>query len=134
MRDIFKEIGREIALPFPRMPYAEAIAKYGSDKPDLRFGLEIVDLSDEFQDAEFRVFKQIVAEGGVVRGFVVPGGGKYSGTQLRALDEQARQLGLAGLIWIRPGEPPHLGGQVAQPRRRSMRRSRAPAPGKTTCC
>ena len=88
------------------MPYAEAIAKYGSDKPDLRFGLEIHDLSEVFRDSEFRVFKQIVAEGGVVRGFAVPGGNKYSRSQLDALVDQAKQLGFTGLIWVRPGEPP----------------------------
>ena len=68
MQQIFAEIGREVPPSFRRMPYAEAIARYGSDKPDLRFGLEIVDLSDVFRDAEFRVFKQAVADGGVVRG------------------------------------------------------------------
>src|SRR5499426_165172 len=71
MPHIFKEIGREVALPIRRMSYAEAIARYGSDKPDLRFGLEIHDLSSGFRDSEFRVFKQIVAEGGAVRGFAV---------------------------------------------------------------
>src|SRR5437762_1882809 len=78
MQHIFKEIGREVALPFRRMPYAEAVARYGSDKPDLRCGLEIHDLSDVFRDSEFRVFKQIVGEGGVVRGFAVPAGNKYT--------------------------------------------------------
>src|SRR5213594_452462 len=54
MQEIFKEIGREISVPIRRMPYCEAIAKYGSDKPDLRFGLAIADLSEVFRDAEFR--------------------------------------------------------------------------------
>jgi aspartyl-tRNA synthetase len=106
MGDIFKEIGRDIGLPFRRMPYAEAIAKYGSDKPDLRVGMPIHDLSPEFRDSEFRVFKQIVAEGGVVRGFAVPDGNKYSRSQLDALVDQAKQMGFTGLIWVRPGEPP----------------------------
>ena len=106
MRQIFKEIGREIATPFRRMPYAEAMAKYGSDKPDLRCGLEIVDLSDIFRESEFRVFKQIVADGGVVRGFVVPGGNRYTRSQLDVLVDQAKQMGFSGLIWVRPGEPP----------------------------
>src|SRR5678815_366721 len=66
---VFKEIGREVTLPIRRMAYAEAIARYGSDKPDLRCGMEIHDLSDVFRDSEFRVFKKIVADGGVVRGF-----------------------------------------------------------------
>src|SRR5439155_6569175 len=106
MQQIFKEIGREVPLPIRRMSYADAIAKYGSDKPDLRFGLEIHDLSAVFRDSEFRVFKQIVAGGGVVRGFAVPGGNKYTRNQLDALVEQAKQMGFTGLIWVRPGEPP----------------------------
>jgi aspartyl-tRNA synthetase len=88
------------------MAYSEAIAKYGSDKPDLRCGLEIVDLSEPFRDAEFRVFKQIIAEGGVVRGFAVPGGNRYTRSQLDVLVDQAKQMGFTGLIWVRPGEPP----------------------------
>ena len=103
---IFKEIGAEVKLPIRRMPYAEAIARYGSDKPDLRCGLEIVDLSDSFREAEFRVFKQIIAEGGVVRGFTVPGGNRYTRSQLDVLVDQAKQMGFSGLIWVRPGEPP----------------------------
>jgi aspartyl-tRNA synthetase len=103
---VFREIGRDVPVPFPRMPYAEAMAKYGSDKPDLRFGLEIADLSDVFRDSEFRVFKQIVAEGGVIRGFSVPGGNAYSRSQIDVLVEQAKQIGFSGLVWVRPGEPP----------------------------
>jgi aspartyl-tRNA synthetase len=106
MQHIFKEVGREIALPVRRMPYSEAIARYGSDKPDLRFDLAICDLSDVFRDAEFRVFKDIVAHGGVVRGFVVPRGNRYTGNQLKVLGDQAKQMGFSGLIWVRPGEPP----------------------------
>jgi aspartyl-tRNA synthetase len=106
MLEIFNEVGRDVTLPMRRMAYADAIAKYGSDKPDLRCGLEIHDLSDVFRDSEFRVFKQIVAEGGVVRGFAVPGGSKYTRSQLDVLVDQAKQMGFAGLIWVRPGEPP----------------------------
>ena len=106
MREIFKEIGRDVALPIRRMAYADAIATYGSDKPDLRCGLEIHDLSEVFRDSEFRVFKQIVAEGGAVRGFSVPGDNKYTRSQLDVLVDQAKQMGFTGLIWVRPGEPP----------------------------
>src|SRR5262245_52908297 len=106
MGEIVEEVGRDVTRPMRRMPYAEAIAKYGSDKPDLRCGLEIHDLSDVFRDSEFRVFKQIVAEGGVVRGFAVPGGNKYTRSQLDVLVDQAKQMGFTGLIWVRPGEPP----------------------------
>ena len=106
LKAVWREIGRDIRTPFRRMRYAEAIAKYGSDKPDLRFALDIHDLSDAFRDSEFRVFKQIVAEGGVVRGFAVPGGNKYSRSHLDVLVDQAKEIGFTGLIWVRPGEPP----------------------------
>jgi aspartyl-tRNA synthetase len=106
MREVFKEIGREVPLPMRRMPYAEAIAKYGSDKPDLRCGLEIQELSEVFRESPFRVFKQAVADGGVVRGLVVPGGNRSTRSQLDVLVDQAKQIGFSGLIWVRPGEPP----------------------------
>jgi aspartyl-tRNA synthetase len=106
MQQVLKEIGREVALPMRRMSYAEAIARYGSDKPDLRCGLEIHDLSEAFRDSEFRVFKQIIAGGGVVRGFAVPGGNKYTRSQIDILVDQAKQMGFTGLIWVRPGQPP----------------------------
>jgi aspartyl-tRNA synthetase len=106
MQQIFKEIGREVTLPIRRMSYAEAIARYGSDKPDLRCALEIHDLSAVFKDSEFRVFKQIVADGGTVRGFAVPGGNKYTRSQIDLLVDQAKQMGFTGLIWVRPGSPP----------------------------
>jgi aspartyl-tRNA synthetase len=106
MQQVMKEIGREVHLPMRRMAYADAIGKYGSDKPDLRFGLEITDLSEVFRDSEFRVFKQIVADGGVVRGFAVPGGNKYTRSQIDVLVDQAKQMGFTGLIWVRPSEPP----------------------------
>jgi aspartyl-tRNA synthetase len=120
MPQIFKEIGKEVALPIRRMAYAEAIARYGSDKPDLRCGMEIHDLSEIFRDAEFRVFKQIVADGGVVRGFAVKGGNRYTRSQLDVLVDQAKALGFTGLIWVRPGEPPlssvkSLGEAVLRP-------------------
>ena len=106
MPEIFKEIGKEVTLPIRRMAYAEAIARYGSDKPDLRCGMEIHDLSDIFRESEFRVFKQIVADGGAVRGFVVKGGNRYTRSQLDVLVDQAKGLGFTGLIWVRPGAPP----------------------------
>jgi len=106
IQQVFREIGRDVQMPFLRMPYAEAIEKYGSDKPDLRCGLAISDLSATFRDSEFRVFKQIVAEGGAIRGFVVPGGNRYTRSQIDLLVDQAKQMGMAGLIWVRPGEPP----------------------------
>lgn len=99
--EAFKEIGVAVPTPFQRMPYAEAIAKYGTDKPDLRFGLEIQDFGSVFADSPFGIFREAVAHGGTVRGFVVPRAAKYSRREVDELVEQAKQLGAAGLIWAR---------------------------------
>lgn len=97
----FSAIGVDIARPFRRMPYAEAIAKYGADKPDLRFDLEIQDVGPLFADSPFGIFREAVEHGGTVRGFVVPGAAKFSRRQVDDLVEQAKQLGAAGLVWAR---------------------------------
>ena len=94
-------IGRDAPRPFMRLPYAEAIAKYGSDKPDLRPGMELQDVGGPFATAEFAVFRNVIATGGGVRGFVVKGGARYSRKELDELTEQARQLGASGLVWAR---------------------------------
>jgi aspartyl-tRNA synthetase len=101
MHDIFAVIGRQIETPFPRMAYADAIAMYGSDKPDLRCGMPIQDLREVFRESGFRVFKEIVAGGGTVRGFVVPNAAGYSRSEVDGIVDQAKQLGAAGLIWAR---------------------------------
>jgi aspartyl-tRNA synthetase len=95
-------IGRDAPHPFRRMPYAEAIASYGSDKPDLRAGMELHDLSAPFATAGFSVFRSAIESGGEVRGFVIPGGAGYSRKTLDDLIEEAKQLGAAGLVWARP--------------------------------
>jgi aspartyl-tRNA synthetase len=102
--EIFKEIGVTVPTPFRRLPYAEAMATYGSDKPDLRFGLEIVDVSSVWADAPFNAFREIVAKDGVVRALVVPGAARYSRSELDALVEQAKQLGAVGVLWARKVE------------------------------
>ena len=102
MRDIFKVIGRDISIPFPRMSYADAMAKYGSDKPDLRPGLEIQDLRELFRESKFRVFKEIVGKGGTVRGFVIPKASHYSRSEVDGIVDMAKQqLGATGLVWAR---------------------------------
>ncbi len=101
MRDIFAVVGRDIKTPFLRMPYSEAIAKYGSDKPDLRCGMPIQDLREVFRESPFRVFRDIVGGGGTVRGFVVKNAGDYSRSEVDGIVDQAKQLGAAGLVWAR---------------------------------
>jgi aspartyl-tRNA synthetase len=101
MQEVFAVIGRDVARPFRVMPYGEAMAAYGSDKPDLRCGMEIADLSAVFQGSSFGLFADAVAAGARVRGFVVPGGARYSRRDLDDLAEQAKALGAPALIWAR---------------------------------
>jgi aspartyl-tRNA synthetase len=93
--------GHTIATPFERMSFADAMRLYGSDKPDLRPGMPIGDVSHLFADSPFSVFKDAVEAGGVVRGFVVKGAAGSSRKELDTLAEQARQLGAGGLVWVR---------------------------------
>jgi aspartyl-tRNA synthetase len=97
----FKVIDVHVARPFRRMPYAEVIAKYGVDKPDLRFSLEIQDFGPLFADSPFGIFREAVEHGGTVRGFVIPGAAKFSRREVDELVEQAKQFGATGLVWAR---------------------------------
>ena len=93
--------GVELALPFPRLAYDEAMARFGSDKPDLRFGLELQDVSALFVDGEFQAFAQVVAGGGAVKALRIPGAGSMSRKELDDLTAEARQAGAKGLVWIK---------------------------------
>ncbi len=104
MDRLMRLIGREAPYPFRRLPYSEAIAKYGSDKPDLRCGMELVGLADAFKESAFPPFRNALDAGGDVRGFVIPGAAKYSRSQLDELGEMAKQFGASGLVWARRPE------------------------------
>lgn len=100
-------IGVEIPLPLPRIPYGDALARFGSDKPDLRFGMEIADVSDLCDNTPLQRHKVIAAlEGSIsaVRALPVPGGTGRSRSQLAKLEETAMGHGLSGLAWIKLGE------------------------------
>jgi aspartyl-tRNA synthetase len=86
--------------PFPRLTYAEAIARYGSDKPDIRFGMELSDLTDAVRRIDFRVFAEPIAAGGAVVGIVAPGCGDYSRKQLDELIDLAKRHGAKGLVHL----------------------------------
>ncbi len=98
---VFREvIGVEIELPFERMTYEEALDWYGTDKPDLRYAMQLVDLSRQVAESEFRIFSRTVDSGGVVKGFVVPRGADASRSDIDAWEQRAREYGAAGLLWI----------------------------------
>jgi len=103
MVEIFAVVGRKIETPFPRMAYSEAMAKYGSDKPDLRCGMPIQDLREVFRESSFELFRKIVAEGGTVRGFVVPNASGYSRSAVDGVVNQEKAQG-RHLLWARRSE------------------------------
>jgi aspartyl-tRNA synthetase len=90
---------KTVPTPFPRLTYREAMELYGTDKPDLRYGLASIDVSDVFAQTEFAVFRDAVASGGRIRGFAVPGGAKYSRREIDELTELAKGQGAKGLAW-----------------------------------
>jgi len=94
----------DIKLPLPRMSYKESMDRFGNDKPDTRFGLEIVDVSDIVKDSGFKVFSGAIKAGGVVKCINVEGGGKFSRSEITALEEEAKTYGAKGLAWIVIGE------------------------------
>jgi aspartyl-tRNA synthetase len=91
----------ELAVPFPRLPYDEAMARFGSDKPDLRFAMELVDVTPLFAGGEFQAFAQVVADGGAVKALRVPGAGGMSRKELDDLTADAKQAGAKGLVWMK---------------------------------
>jgi len=101
LKHIFKEaIGVDVPVPFPRMPYQEAMDRYGSDKPDTRFGMELVDVSEVVKDTEFVVFKGALEAGGTVRGINVEGQGAMPRKKIDKLVEFAKGYGAKGLAYV----------------------------------
>jgi aspartyl-tRNA synthetase len=106
---LWRLVGYELPRPVARMPYAEAIARYGTDKPDLRFGVELVDCTQFFAETPFRVF-----QADYVGAVVMPGGAGQPRRQLDAWQEFAKQRGHRGLAYVLVGEDGELGGPVAK--------------------
>ena len=103
MRRVFREmLGIELTTPLPRLTYREAMERYGSDKPDTRYGLELVDLTDIARETEFAVFRAAVEAGGTVRGINVKGAAsRLSRKEMDKLTEFVRGIGAKGLAWAR---------------------------------
>jgi aspartyl-tRNA synthetase len=102
--------GMRLIKPFPRLTYADAMDRYGNDKPDLRFGMELVDISDIAGSSGFAIFSNTIAGGGKVRGFCAPGCSSYSRHQLDELNELTRSFGGHGLVTV--SLPVELGSLV----------------------
>ncbi len=105
MKRFFKEVwNKELALPLPRLSFDEAMERYGSDKPDLRFELEMKTLNHVFENTTFKVFQDQIQNKGEITGLVAPGCGDYTRNQLDMLTDFIKKLGAGGLIWIRVKE------------------------------
>jgi aspartyl-tRNA synthetase len=98
---MFEAAGHAIKAPFPRMSYSEAMRRFGIDRPDLRFDLEIRDVSELVRGMGFRVFDETLARKGVIRGLPWPGGAEVPRSQIDALAERCKRWGAKGLIWIK---------------------------------
>jgi len=106
---LWKLVGYDVPTPLPRLTYAESMARFGSDKPDLRMGQELVECTDFFKDTPFRVF-----QAPYVGAVVMPGGASQARKQLDAWQEWAKQRGARGLAYVLVGEDGELGGPVAK--------------------
>jgi aspartyl-tRNA synthetase len=104
MEALFALIGRKVAQPFPRLSYAEAMERYGSDKPDLRVPLEMRDLTPAGREGSSEILKTVVAGGGEIKGLLIPGAASLSRGQLDKLADKAKSLGAKGLVWIKRQE------------------------------
>jgi len=114
MAAVFAAVGGvELETPFPRMTYAEAMRRYGTDKPDLRIPLEIVDVTDVLRGADFRLFQATEGTAQRIRGLRIPGGARLSRKELDELQEVARRGGAAGALWVKRGDD-GLSGQFAK--------------------
>ncbi len=112
---VFKQAaGIELGTPFPRMSYQEAIGRYGSDKPDLRFGMPLEDLSGFAEGSKFKVFQETIANGGIVKALIVKGGAAIARNQIDGLIDVAKGFGAKGLAWVKIGPDRQLESAIAK--------------------
>ena len=106
LKRVMKEMkGIDVETPFPRMTWEEAMTRYGSDKPDTRFGFELCDLTDQVRDCEFKVFTDAIEAGGSVRGICITGGAEeYTRKKIDKLTEAVKSYGARGMVWMKKTE------------------------------
>ena len=110
---VFKQtMGVDVPVPMPRITWDEAMDKYGSDKPDLRFGMEFHDCTDLVKDTEFQVFRTIIEKGGIVKGIVVPGDAGIARRELDDLVEYVNRYGAKGIAWACYNEDGSIKSQI----------------------
>ncbi len=99
---LFKTVlGKSLPVPFPRLKYDDCLEKYGIDKPDIRFGLELRTVTDIVKESDFQIIKNVIAKGGIVKGITVEKGATFTRTQLESYITLAQQLGASGLVWMK---------------------------------
>jgi len=104
MEALFREtVGLDLSPPFPRISYREAVERYGTDRPDVRFGLELIDVGDLVREGEFKVFLKALEKGGRVKGINAKGGARFSRREVEELTEFVKRFKAEGLAWIRVG-------------------------------
>ena len=115
VRQVARTVGGvDLSRAFPRLTFAEAMGRYGSDKPDLRFGMPLHDVSAFAGSAEFKVFKEAVARGGIVKALIVKQGASMARSRIDALGETAKMFGAKGLAWVKVTGPAQLESVVAK--------------------
>jgi aspartyl-tRNA synthetase len=113
MAELLHLIGAKVELPFPRLSFSEAMRRYGTDKPDTRFGMELVDLSESLTGTQFAPYRSALDEGGQVKAINVTGGAKYSRKHLDELADIAKRSGAGQLAWIKSSESGELTSSLA---------------------
>lgn len=116
MAELSRLIEMKVELPFPRLSYAEAMRRYGTDKPDTRFELELVDLSSILAGTDFAPYRTAFEAGGQVKAINVSGGAKYSRKNLDELTEITRRFGAGGMAWVKTGDS----GEITSPLSKSL--------------
>jgi aspartyl-tRNA synthetase len=114
MVELARLIDVKVDLPFPRLSYSEAMRRYGSDKPDTRFAMELIDLSPSLAGTDFAPYKTALDAGGQVKAINVKGGGRYSRKQLDELTDTAKRFGAGGLAWIKTADSGEISSSLAR--------------------
>jgi aspartyl-tRNA synthetase len=110
MAEVWRDLLQvDLQVPFPRLTFHEAMSRFGTDKPDLRFDLEIVDVTRELEGADFRIFEAVRGTGQRIRGIRIPGGARLSRREIDDLQEVARRGGAMGALWVKRGDGGYSG-------------------------